>query len=650
MERYVWNLCVTDDSEVTAFAAAEFARLIVLMDPAALPRIQKRDFSPEAEALRIGMRPGPEEAPEVDDPPTDDAYLIRVKNGTGVITGSNERSVLLGVYRFFREAGCSFVRPGREGEVIPRRDSAEICVSVSEKAAYRWRGICLEGSNSFENAAEMIDWVPKLGFNVFFTQLFRPAFAFKRWYEHEGNPYLLPAPVSGETIDSFVTDYERQIARRGLIHQRIGHGWASKVLGITSGAWHEKNREEEIVPGERKELIALIDGERKLFEGSGIDTNLCYSDPRVQELLAEEVVRYAKEHPEISCLHFWLADRANNQCECERCRDLRPSDQYVEILNRIDAGLTQAGSPVKIVFLIYLDLLWEPVKSRLNHPDRFILMFAPIRRSYSVPMAEDRGYAEAPFVRNGFVLPREAGGSLPYLAAWQKVFSGDSFVFDYHYMWDYLNDPGGWECARMLERDVRNLRELGLNGMMSCQNLRVFMPSGLGMDLLGNALWSGEAAFEERAGAFFSAAFGSDGKEYGLFLERLSRAFDPPTLRGEKPVRTAESAQRCRGIPGMIDAFLPVIEKNLEQPVPAWRRSWEIAAYHAQLCRGLAGVMLAAAEGDEKALDRRWSAVKETACRNEARYQREFDVFEFLNVWENKILPVFKKQTETFMA
>ena len=648
MDRYMWNLCTTDGSDVTAFAAAEFARLIVRMDPAAEAAVQRRDFDPAVRALWIGLQPAPEAAPDVEDPETDDAYRIRVENGAGVITGSNRRSVLLGVYRFFREAGCVFVRPGRDGESVPRRDSAGIRVSVCEKAAYRWRGICLEGSDSFENVSETIDWAPKQGFNVFYTQLFRPAFAFRRWYGHDGNPYLLPTPVSAETIDAFVADYDRQIALRGLIHQRIGHGWASKVLGITSGAWHEKNREEE-VDADRRELIALIGGERKLFEGSGIDTNLCYSDPRVQELLAEEVVRYAKEHPQTSCLHFWLADRANNQCECERCRGGRPSDQYVELLNRIDAGLTEAGLPVRIVFLIYLDLLWEPVRNRLNDPDRFILMFAPIRRSYSVPMAEDSGYAEAPFVRNGFVLPREAGGSLPYLAAWQKVFDGDSFVFDYHYMWDYLNDPGGWECVRILEQDVGNLRELGLNGMMSCQNLRVFMPSGFGMDLLGAALWSGETAFEAQAERFFSAAYGADGTEYARFLRELSRLFDPPTLRGEKPVRSPECVRRCRMIPERIDAFLPVIGRNLPQTDPVWQRSWEIADFHARLCRALAGVMLAAAEGDEKALDGRWSAVRETVCRNEMRFQREFDVFEFLNVWENKILPVFKKQVETFV-
>ena len=41
-------------------------------------------------------------------------------------------------------------------------------------------------------------------------------------------------------------------------------------------------------------------------KGSGIDTNLCYSDPEVQQLLVDEVAAYAKQHPEVRYVHFFL--------------------------------------------------------------------------------------------------------------------------------------------------------------------------------------------------------------------------------------------------------------------------------------------------------------------------------------------------------
>jgi len=633
---------------VSRFAAREFARLICTMDPNAQAEVSESAPSEEARLLTIGVDPSLSSLKKVEDPTVDDVISIQVSQGAGSITGNNEHSTLIAVYRFFREVGCVFVRPGREGEYVPQKDSASLSVSLLETPAYRHRGICLEGSNSYENVVDMIDWAPKMGFNAYFTQLFRPAFAFTRWYQHDSNPSLTPSPISCRTIDSFVSDYEREIALRGLHHHRIGHGWASKILGFTSGAWHERNLDEDVIP-ERKDLIAIIGGERKLFRGSGIDTNLCYSDPVVQEMMSDEVLKYAKEHPDIRYVHFWLADQLNNQCECERCMQARTADQYVQILNRIDEKLTREGLDTKIVFLIYLDLLWSPEKERLSNPDRFIMMFAPIRRSYSVPMASDLGYEEIPYRRNGFRLPPQAGGSLPYLASWQKVFDGDSFIFDYHYMWDYINDPGAFECVRIMTKDVEDFRSLGLNGFMSCQNQRVWMPNGFGMNAMGNALWTGKDNFHPSAKAYFSAAYGEDGEGVSQLMENLSRLFDPEILRGEKPVKDSIAVENYRRIPLCIDEFMPVVRKNLESTEGVQLRSWQCLEFYLSLCRKTAATLLAASLADRKGMDEAWQVARKFACDNEIRFQKEFDVFEFLNIWENKILYRFRNNKELFV-
>ena len=631
---YNWNICITDSSKTTRFAAEEFSRLVRRMDPQTATTLACVRYAPGRQALWIGVDKALPQPSEVEDAELDDAIRIEVKAGAGFITGSNARSVLIAVYRFFRETGCVFVRPGREGEYVPQLDSLKLAVTLNEKAAYRHRGICLEGSNSYENVVDMIDLAPKLGFNEYFTQLFRPAFAFTRWYAHSENPALLPTPVSNVTIDSFVRDYSEELERRGLIHHRIGHGWASKLLGIISGAWHEPNRDEEVMP-DRQGLIAQINGKRVLFKGSGIDTNLCYSNPKVKEMLAEEVVSYAQANPKLRYLHFWLADQPNNQCECNECKGKRPADQYVDILNCIDEKLTEAGLTVRIVFLIYLDLLWEPVASRLSHPDRFVLMYAPIRRSYSIPMAEDSQRQARPFVRNGFVLPTSAGSTLPYLKAWQKLFAGDSFIFDYPYMWDYLNDPGTLMCIQNMVKDVENLRSLGLNGMMSCQNQRVFMPNGLAMNAMGAALWSGRIDCDALAKAYCHAAYGEDGDRVLDYLNQLD--FAPEAIRGEEPLRN--HLQAYRAIPSRIHAFAPVIQKNLSIPSALHRRSWECLAFHTELCERLAHLLSAYAQGNGDEAATKWREIRQFVCENESRFQKEFDVFEFLNVWENKTLP-----------
>lgn len=648
MLQKTWNVCVPDGSGVSMFAAEEFARLMGIMDPEAAVEVSACAYEPAAKALWIGLDEALPKAPQVEDPVVDDSIYIDVAEGAGVITGVNERSVLLGVYRFFREVGCVFVRPGRDGEYVPGKDSMSLSVKVCETPAYRHRGICLEGSNSYENVVDMIDWAPKVGFNAYYTQLFRPAFTFDRWYGHQSNPSVAPTPISKETIDSFVKDYSVQVEKRGMLHHRIGHGWASKLLGIISGAWHEMNDESEVLPG-RQEIMAVINGERRLFEGSGIDTNLCYSNPKVQQMLADEVVAYAKEHPETRYLHFWLADQPNNQCECEACKVGRPSDHYVDMLNKIDAQLTAEGLDTKIVFLIYLDLLWEPERAVLNNQDRFVLMFAPIRRSYSVPMASDKGKKAAPYVRNGFVLTTDAGGTLPYLEAWQKMFKGDSFIFDYHYMWDYINDPGCFKSVQTMAKDVEDFKELGLNGFMSCQNQRVFMPNGLGMNVMGNALWTGTEDFEKVTEPYFEAAYGEAGTTVMTFMELLSDMFDPLILRGEKPVETEEAAEKYAKIPELIDAFLPTIEKNRNGDSEVHRRSWECLAFYVELCRKTSKVVCAAARGEREEMDALWKDARKFVCDNELRFQKELDVFEFLNIWENKILYRFREQSELFI-
>ena len=644
MNQRIWKI-EAEDSPVIRFAASEFARLMAKMDPEASVIITSVKELSSAETLFIGKGSG-SLLPSTEDPVIDDAICVDVKNCTGRICGNNDRSVLIAVYRFFRESGCVFVRPGRAGEFVPVRNSEELSVSVKEVPAYRHRGLCLEGSNSYENVVDMIDFAPKLGFNEFFTQLFRPAWTFRRWYEHYSNSEFTPSPISNETIDSFVRDFDREISLRGLQHQRVGHGWGSKILGMISSAWHELNRDDEVIPG-RERLIATIDGKKCLFKGSGIDTNLCYSDPEVQEFLVNEVTSYAKENPEVRYVHFWFADTLNNQCECERCATARPSDHYVKILNMIDERLTKEGLDTKIVFLIYLDLLWEPEKEVILNQDRFVLLYAPIRRSYSVPIASDREKIEPPFKRNGFVPTPGAGDTLPYLHSWQKMFRGDSFIFDYHYMWDYINDPGCYKSVQIMAQDAEDFRSLGLNGMMSCQNMRVFMPNGFGMNVLGNALWSGKEGFEETADTYFTACYGNDGSKVKALLATLSELFDPTVLRGETPVRSNKNADNYAKIPQVIDHFISCIESNSDSEI--WRRSRECLLFYLELCKKTALVLFYAAKGEKEKMDPAWADAKDFACKNEMRFQKEFDVFEFILVWESKILNRIKEQEETFI-
>ena len=324
-----------------------------------------------------------------------------------------------------RELGFRWVRPGKDGVCAPEKGWKEkIPLALEERASFRHRGICIEGAESVENILDLLDWMPKAGYNAYFVQ-FDDAYIFlNRWYTHENNPLLPPHPISrgeGTRMTEWIIE---EAHRRGLMYHAVGHGWTTRVMGLCDGGW-EKTQEP---PPETRGLLAEMDGKRTLFHGVPTNTNLCYSSPEVVERFAETVTEYARQHPETDYLHVWLADAFNNQCECPACREHLPTDLYIHILNEIDRRLTELGVRTRIVMLAYQELLWAPEKERLHNPDRFVLMFAPISRSFEHSYAEPEPPAQVPaYERNHITMPVGIAENTAFLRRWQEAFSGDSF-------------------------------------------------------------------------------------------------------------------------------------------------------------------------------------------------------------------------------
>ena len=642
------TICIVGDDKALNYAAQELQEYLQRMSPqdaqvSVTPRetfapaergtlwLSTWDAVPNAPCLAGGA------TPHVDDPSIDDAYVIEVRHGQGVIAGANARSVLLGVYRLLWENGCRWVRPGPSGECIPQRALSDLNAHVREAAAYRHRGICIEGAVSYENVAQMIDWAPKLGFNAYFFQ-FREAYTFfERWYAHRENPTLEPEPFPVERAREFVARAEGEMARRGLLYHAVGHGWTCEPLGLPGLEWEAK--EYDLSPKVRS-YLAEVDGERQVWGGIPLNTNLCYSNPEVREMIVEDIVRYLQEHETVDLLHFWLADGSNNQCECAACREKRPSDWYVMMLNQLDERLTAEGLEARIVFLIYVDLLWPPEAETIANPDRFVLMFAPITRSYSEPLAGPTAGAELlPYERNRLTFPSNVQENVAFLRAWQRIFPGDSFDFDYHMMWDHYSDPGYYQTARILGRDATRLKEIGLRGFMSCQVQRAFFPSGLNMVVLGRMLWDDGQSFEAIAEDYFRSAYGADGPAVQEYLARLSELFDPPYLRGERPQRSDKAAARFAQIPGVVHEFAPTIADHTDDPSPCVAQSWAYLQIHAGMVTKFAGVLEARARGDLTESRSRWNELKDYLRAQELAIQPVFDLFEFIRTMERKLFP-----------
>ncbi len=582
-------LCKRGDHPTVDFAFHELCRYLTKIDGSLT--LETTEDASANEAIAVGLDGSILPSPE-------DEIKIDVKNGKGVITASNERALLIAVYRFLREIGCRFLFPGNEGERIPALTLTPeaLTVHAAEKASYHHRAVCIEGAVSYDHVYHMIDWLPKVGMNGYYFQFLLPKTFFIRWYEHECNDTMEKTPITEEDVLRFQDQLVGEIKKRGLLYHAVGHSWTCEPFGIRGTGWGQSLEE---IPPETRRFFAEVDGKRELWRGIGLNTNLCYSNPAARNRVTDAIVSYCKEHPAVDYLHFWLADDSNNQCECPSCRKMRPSDFYVMMLNELDEKLTAEGISAKIVFLIYVDLLWAPETLRIQNPDRFVLMFAPITRTYSKAFADyDAGESaeEAPFVRNRLTMPRSVGENMGHLSRWQEQFKGDSFDFDYHLMWDHLRDPGYYECARILHTDMVNLEKLGLNGMLSCQLQRAAFPTGLPMYAMAAGLWDKTSSFEDVAVDYFASAFGEDGKAVEEYLKTLSSLFLPPYLRRELPAISEEAAASFAKIRPVVedfrDRFLVTNEnKNF---------SWKALAYHADYCLILADLLLCRARGEKE--------------------------------------------------
>ena len=554
-----------------------------------------------------------------------DSFAVSMTADGGSFTGNSPRAVLLGIYHYLRRLGCRFPAPGRDYEVVPAvgRDALE--AHYEKRASFRHRGVCIEGADSLENIINFIDWLPKLGYNSFFLQFKSPYAFLKRWYHHEGNPLRPASPYTPADAERDMALLEAEVKKRGLLLHKVGHGWTGEALGCQALSW---DADAQPLAEEKRPLAAQINGTRGLHQGVPANTNLCFSNDMAVGAFAALVTAYAREHPAADCLHVWLADEYNNVCECPECRKTTLSDQYVELLNEIDHRLTAEGLRTRIVFLLYQELLWPPVRARLNHPERFILMFAPISRTFESSYQVEGELPSIPaYVRNQVALPTGLRENLAFLRGWQSIFQGDSFVYDYPLGRAHYGDLGYVHISRVVSGDIKKLRLLGLDGYISCQELRAGLPNFLPNYVMGYTLFDEGAGAEELICEYFQAAYGQGWEEVQSYLSRLSGLSSCDYLNGKGERTNPEMARRMEELQQACRDFAPVLETRKTGGV-----FWRVLAYHQSYALSLARALELLAWGDAEGSGAVWQSFRTFICQNEPEFQPFLDVYRVLEV------------------
>jgi len=627
-----------------SYACDELRRLLKAMDRRLL--IDERKYSAYDENVNnvifVGL------SPFVSESELDDEILIDINDGQGLISGANHRAVLIAAYRFMRELGCRWLRPGDDGEIIPKRtlDKAALNVSVRETPSTRYRCIAIEGASMFEHVKNMLEWIPRVGMNAYYTQKLAPMSFFRTWYSHRYNPFKEAEPFEYSFAEASNERMEEEIAKRSLCRFAVGHGWTQFPYGIMYDSVSDINS--TILTEEYKSAFAEINGERILFNGKTNFTQLCYSNPEVRRKMTEFTVNFCRENPNINVIRYILADGMNNYCECENCRTMRPADWYMTLLNDLDEGLTKAGLDTKISFVIYVDLLWPPEKIKLKNPDRFLMNLSPSSRTFTRPLSQHRRDPDTielpPYVQNKLDFPRDVDVIIAFYNAWRRWIPECKCVtLDYHLMWDHYLDPGYTECARILHADCTRLERLAFDGFISCQEQRCAYPTGLPMFAMAAALWDKSSKFEDVCADYYEAAFGKDGEAVSKYLSEISRLFDPSFMRNDHKEAHIDVMERMDAIDALVDSFfVSHIKKNKDVNM-----SWTYLYSHAKYCKMYAELVRCYASEDESAIEAQTKAFTEYHFSLEDETHSVLDNFFFDEVYQRWIKRVFANKPTT---
>ena len=470
-----------------------------------------------------------------------------------------------------------------------------------------------------------------MGYNRFFMELVDGSIFFESWYNNPSNPDRKVNPVSKEEIEKFFKMIGDEMLKRDLIYQRAGHGFMCEPFGINVKNWGAQVENGFELSEEMMEILPFENGKRQLHNNTPMVTNFCLSNKKARDKVVRYTTDYAKSHPEVRELQFWLADGYNNHCECPECSKKLPTDFYVMLLNELDEAFTKAGITTKIVLLSYVELLWPPVCEKLKSKDRFIMFFCPITRSNSTSYkAEDpmkRIDMDLPeFKRNDINWPMSAAENLAFLRKWQDTQSSihGYMEFGYHFYWRRYKDYTFYNSARILCEDVSYLEKAGLEGMISCQATREYFPTGLGLYSYAETLWDKDKDFDEIANEYLEASFGEGWQFVKKYLQTLSEVSEYQEHRYYPDVPRVYIKKRCEWTREYIESTLA--QRTVDAKNPVQKESWKYLNLHAEFLKKFTYLVEALDENDLDKAENLVGEIHKYLCSIEEEVQPIWDI------------------------
>jgi hypothetical protein len=448
-------------------AAEEIARYVRQISGADLK-------SPQADAklvIRIETK-----QPAVETPLGDDRYTVTTGDNGITISGSNPRATLVGAYRFLDALGCRFLAPqyahyDGSAEIVPKKQTLTFAGDITAAAHLRHRKLYVEEGHSHdtEKLRQMIEWMPKVGYNVL----------------------VIPTDYQGRgrvKWDNWRDALTPQLQKRGLIIEVGGHGYQNFLnAGMEGGSLFQKHPDWF---GQDKQ------GKRRREHGRVF----CTSNPDAVAYLTKNLCEYVRARPEIKIFDFWPPDGAT-WCECEACAALGPaSDRQSLLVNHVRRAAARVRPDLKMEAIAYQRLIVPPEKHQLDQ--EVLVDFCPIRQNFEFHLFDENAPKQRPDVSSPTNHEYVAG-----LKAWRSKFAGDISIYSYYrrYAWDSLP----LVLPHFMQAELKFYRSIPVQGISVYSEPGDWYAYELNHYILPHLAWDADRDVDALIGKFCDARYGS---------------------------------------------------------------------------------------------------------------------------------------------
>jgi hypothetical protein len=351
-----------------------------------------------------------------------DGYVISAQPESIVLAGTNDRGMLFSVYAFLELLGCRWFAPNFDfygplgAEVVPKSDRLTYPIMdkvVTPSMKYRKEDVEEGRSHTVQSLRQIIDWMPKVGMNVF----------------------ECPLNYGGEGItvwENWRADLIPELKRRDLLIEIGGHGYQNFLP-------------QKVYFDKHPEWFGMVDGKRSKDERVVFETT---NPQAVQEFLAN-IQKYLQAHPEINIFDLWPPDDALWSESPESIALGDPTRRHALVVSTVAKTVKDQFPRVSIEFLAYEQYSGPP--RDVQFPANTQLDFCPIDRSFQVPLWDENNDLNSQYSKQlGLWLQRD-------------VFKGDISTYTYYRKYSWRSLP--ILIPRLIAAEAKHYRDLGINGM-----------------------------------------------------------------------------------------------------------------------------------------------------------------------------------------